>query len=77
MKAQTAHVKLLNEGVDVWRPVQAISEGENIFTISPNTDIYNPKDEEQQFNPGQTVRVRQEQRSDGIIWVAYTLHSSS
>ncbi len=77
MKAQTVHVKLLNEGVDVWRPVQVISEGENIFTILPNTDIYNPKDEEWQFNPGQTVRVRQEQRSDGIICVAYSLHSSS
>jgi hypothetical protein len=73
---QTIYIKFLNEGVDVWRPVQAINEDKDICTILPNADIYNPKDEEWQFNPGQTVRVRQEQHSDGIVWVAYTLHPS-
>ena len=73
---QTIYIKLLNERVDVWRPVQAINEGKNICTILPNINIYNPNDEEWQFNPGQTVKVRQEQHSDGIVWVAYTLHPS-
>jgi hypothetical protein len=76
-ETQIIYIKLLKEGVDVWRPVQAINEGENIFTILPNTKIYNPKDEEWQFNPGQTVKVRQEQHSDGIVWAAYILHPSS
>jgi hypothetical protein len=80
MKAPTStqiiYVKLLHEGVDAWRPVQAINEGNNTFVILPNADIYNPNDEEWQFSPGQTVKVRQEQHSDGTVWVAYTLHPS-
>lgn len=73
---QTIYVKLLHEGVDTWRPVLANKDGDNTFTILPNADIYSPDDEAWQFNPGQTVKVRKEQHSDGTLWVAYTLHPS-
>lgn len=70
---QTIYVKLLHEGVDAWRPVQAINEGWQIFTISPNAEIYNPDDEQWQFSPGQKVLVRPQQLSDNNVLVAYKI----
>lgn len=51
---KTIYVYLLNEGIDVWRPVKVIQVKENIYKIlSANPD---PKDEIWQFNKGDFVR---------------------
>ncbi len=48
------YVYLLNEGTDVWRPVQARSLGNHLFRITSEND--DPEDEEWQFLTGDTVR---------------------
>lgn len=51
---KTIYVYLLDEGVDVWRPVNAIQVRENIYKIvSDNPD---PEDEIWQFKTGDFVR---------------------
>ena len=69
MKLQRIYVALLNEGTDVWRPVDAIPLGNDLFLIPKETAI--PEDEEWEFRPGQEVRCRQLTFSDGINLVAY------
>jgi len=50
------YVRLLGEGTDVYRPVQAVRVGEAAFRIEPNSQI-NFDDEEWEFPPGATVLV--------------------
>ena len=50
----TIYVRLLNEGTEVWRPVEAEVLGDDCFKIvSENTD---PNDETWEFPPGSIVR---------------------
>lgn len=59
---------LLNEGVEVWRPVEAIEVGDGIFQIvSENPD---PTDEEWEFTTGDIVRCALKSFSDGSGLVA-------
>lgn len=59
----TIYVPLLGEGVDVWRPVEALHKEADVYTIiSTNPD---PKDENWQFTTGQSVRCRQKTFADG------------
>jgi hypothetical protein len=46
------HVELLNEDVDVWRPVAAVREREDAYRL----DDSKPEDEEWAFPPGSLVR---------------------
>lgn len=57
------YVSLLDEGVDVWRPVEASFKEADIYTIvGKNPD---PEDEHWQFTTGQSVRCRWETFADG------------
>jgi len=52
---KTLYVRLLNEGVEVYRPTQAVPVGDGIYKLLPTPD-YDPTDEEWEFTPGSTVR---------------------
>ena len=60
MKGKENHqiyVYLLNEGVDVWRPVDAVKINENVYRIvAQNPD---PEDEQWEFNFGDLVRCKE------------------
>ena len=57
------YVRLLEEGVKVYRPVPAIEKGNDIYEIQ-GYDIYNYEDEIWEFIPGSYVLV-EEQLLDG------------
>jgi hypothetical protein len=64
---ETIYVALRNEGVEVWRPVQATSEGNSIFQIgSAESD----PGEKWEFAPGSRVRCELRELSDGQALVA-------
>lgn len=48
----TVHVRLLDEGVDVWRPVQAKAVSQSIYRLA-ETPV--PPDEVWAFQPGDIV----------------------
>jgi hypothetical protein len=50
----TIYVKLLDEGVECWRPVQALEKPPGCFKIVGPV----PEDERWEFEPGQLVRCR-------------------
>lgn len=66
----TIYVALDDENVDVWRPVEAVSEGESIYRIA---DAAAPADEAWEFAPGSRVRCEWRQLSDGAALVAVSL----
>ncbi len=54
----TIYVYLLEEGVDCWRPIDAIKRGDNLYEIvSENPD---PEDEKWEFSTGDLVRCREQ-----------------
>ena len=59
----TIYMPLLDEGVEVWRPVQAESLGENRFRICENT----PEDEVWEFGSGEVVRCVRRTFQDGTV----------
>jgi hypothetical protein len=62
------YVYLVDEGTDVWRPVQAQSLGSDRYKIvSENAD---PEDENWQFKTGEVVRCIQKPLSGGMCLVA-------
>jgi hypothetical protein len=60
----TVHVALLNEGTDVWRPVEAIAVDGGYQLIAPHD--YDPDDEEWAFPPGSNVRCEKRTMSGGF-----------
>lgn len=67
-KRDTIYVALLDEGIDVWRPVEA-------RRLSPDTYLivdqdYDPRTETWEFEPGTAVRCRTESRDGRQILVA-------
>ena len=57
------YVQLLNESTEVWRPVEAMKLGKNLFKIiSPNPE---PDIEKWQFNKGDQVLCENKVFSDG------------
>jgi hypothetical protein len=67
-KRDTIYVALLDEGIDVWRPVEA-------ERISPDSYLiveqgYDPTIERWEFEPGTVVRCRKEKRDGRQILVA-------
>jgi hypothetical protein len=63
----TIYVALKNESLDVWRPVEAVSEGESIYRIA---DEPAPADEAWEFPPGSRVRCERRDLGDGPVLVA-------
>src|SRR5258707_6631795 len=64
---ETIYVALLEEGVDVWRPVAAHREGDSIYRI---TSMPSPDDETWQFPPGSLVSCEWRELSGGSSLVA-------
>ena len=63
----TVHVALIEESVDVWRPVEAIPEGESIYRLA---DVPMPDGEVWEFGPGALVRCEWRDLFDGPALVA-------
>ena len=60
---KTIYVRLLDEGVDVWRPVKAeVLGGERYRIISENTD---PEVEKWEFKIGEVVHCTEKELMDG------------
>jgi hypothetical protein len=57
------YVELLNEGVAVWRPVQAVAEGEDAYRIVGPTPP--PEGETWRFPLGAVVRCQWRTFQDG------------
>jgi hypothetical protein len=70
----TIYVALANEGTSVWRPVQAVPIGDNVFRIAP-TEV--PDGEEWEFAPGSIVRCERRSLSSGPALVAIELVRSA
>jgi len=64
---QTVYVELLDEGVEVWRPVEADVESENVFRL-PRTGPTN--DERWRLQPGSRVRCEWRELPDGCVFAA-------
>ncbi len=64
------YVALLDEGTDVWRPVQATELTNGVFRIAPTKP---PNDEVWEFEPGATVRCERRHLSGGSALVAIEL----
>jgi hypothetical protein len=68
-------VKLLDEGVDVWRPVQAERQVDDAYKIVDQP--YNREIEEWEFGPGEVVVCEMINSSDGQILAATRLQGPS
>lgn len=65
----TVFVSLLEEGVDVWRPVSAEHVRDDTYRIVGEPP--DPANEKWKFLPGELVRCRQQALSGGSSLVAY------
>lgn len=62
MKTETIYIYLLDEGTDVWRPVEAENLGDNRYRIiSINND---PEDEKWEFQTDDIVRCEKKTLTD-------------
>jgi hypothetical protein len=69
-EAHTIYIYLLDEGVDVWRPVSAEHIGQDRYRIvSVNDD---PDDEHWEFECGEVVRCKERKLDGGMRMVAYS-----
>ena len=64
----TIYVALLDEGIDVWRPVEAQKLSHDRYLIVDQA--YDPGIERWEFQPGSVVRCRKEKRDSRSILVA-------
>jgi hypothetical protein len=60
------HVSLLDEGTEVWRPVDAELVGPSLFRLLGTV----PNDESWEFLPGTVVRCENRLLSSGMVLVA-------
>ena len=60
----TVFVRLLGEGTDVWRPVEAVRLGETTYRLE---DSAAPEDETWIFQPGDIVVVERRRSDDGHL----------
>lgn len=68
MATETIYVYLLDEGVDCWRPIDAVHEREDTYRIvSVNS---NPEDEHWEFSAGDLVVCERRRFADGEGLVA-------
>jgi hypothetical protein len=67
---QTIFVRLLDEGVDVWRPVDATGEGNDTFVLG-STAV--PEGERWEFASGSRSRCEARDLGDGTHLVAVAL----
>lgn len=67
---ETIFVALLDEGVNVWRPVEAEHLGDGVYLIVDQP--YDSDVEKWKFKPGERVRTELVSSADGVIRVAAT-----
>ena len=67
-KRETIHVPLLDEGIDVWRPVLARRVSGDSYLILDQD--YDRDVETWEFEPGTVVKCREEERDGRRILVA-------
>jgi hypothetical protein len=67
MTTETIYVSLLKEGTKVWRPVQAMSLGNNVYKIISSNKDY--EDEEWQFTIGDIVLGEDHGFDDGTTGI--------
>lgn len=63
------YVLILNEGIDVWRPVDALQISEGIYKIAESNQ-YDASDEEWEFRPGDIVLCQERSLDSRIELVA-------
>jgi hypothetical protein len=68
----TVYVHLLDEGVTVIRPTQAVPLGGEAYKLLATPD-YDPADEHWEFVPGSVVRCAEEKWEAGSVLVAKEL----
>ena len=68
MDSTTIYVQILDENVDVWRPVQAVHEGGDRYRILSENAA--PDEEHWEFTTGTVVRCASRRLSDGAALVA-------
>ena len=73
-QATTVYVFLPGEAVDVWRPVSAEHIRDDVYHLLGEAP--DPEIEKWEFPPGQLVRCRLRQLSDGEFLVAYEAASA-
>jgi hypothetical protein len=64
---ETLYVYLLDEGTDVWRPVEAVPLGDGRYRLPDNPD---PDIEHWEFEGGSTVAAERRELSGGSCLVA-------
>lgn len=69
MHDQIIYVRLLNEGVKVYRPVPAKKMGRSIYQLG-GANFYDPNDETWEFLPQSVVRVESQSLNDELVLVA-------
>lgn len=52
-------IKILNEDIDVWRPVKAVQIAQYIFKITDTTNFKSELDEILEFKYGDIVKCRE------------------
>jgi hypothetical protein len=70
---ETIYVALLDEGVEVWRPVLAVRRAEGLFEIISRND--SPETESWEFPSGSLVRCITKQLFEGPCLVATELQA--
>ena len=63
MKKELAYVKLMNEGTDVFRPVEIVKVDSRNFVLLDNN--YNPEDEGWSVRPGNIVKLKKHKTMSG------------
>ena len=66
----TIYVKLMDEAVDVWRPVDASPEGHDMYRLA---DAPTPATEVWEFQPGSVVRCERRELDGAMSMVAVAL----
>ena len=65
---ETIFVRLLDEGIDVWRPAVAVCLGPSTYRIAPQS--YAEDVESWEFSPGDVVECRTLDLSEGRVTAA-------
>jgi hypothetical protein len=69
IKSITIYVKLLNEGIEVYRPVNADCLSNGCYQLK-GFDIFDPEDEQWEFLPGSLVKATTRESDGESILVA-------
>ncbi len=69
LNIEEIYVALLNEGLEVWRPVKALQLSDSKYKILEDNE-YDKESEQWEFPPGTTVMCEKKKIKDGVIKAA-------